>query len=92
MVNPILQLAFDNYSDAETATKQHICLSQNEDVLIPEEKIEEISLEEFNLLEGFELRFEENEKLFLVGFNRYDESKPMYGWLDVVGNPIRNKS
>lgn len=92
MINPILQFAFENYSDAEVAIKQHICLSRNEDILIPEVKIEEISFEEFNLFEGFELRFEENEKSFLVGFNRYNKSKPMYGWLDVVGNPIRNNS
>ncbi len=90
MVNPVLQLAFEDISDAKTAVKQHVCLARNEDILIADEIIREISLEEFNLFEGFELRFEENEKSFLVGFNRYEKSKPMYGWLDVVGNPIRN--
>lgn len=90
MVNPILQLAFDDISDAKIALKQHVCLVRNEDILISDGIVTEVSFEEFNLLDGFELRFEEKEKSFLVGFNRYDDSKPMYGWLDVVGNPIRN--
>lgn len=91
MVNPILKLAFDNYADAEIAVTQHVCLARNEDILIADGIVNEKSIEEFDLLDGFELRFEENEKSFLVGYNRYDKSKPMYGWLDVVGNPLRSK-
>jgi len=24
----------------------------------------------------------------LVGFNRFDEAKPMYGWLEIAGKPV----
>jgi len=91
MVNPLLLLAFENKNDAEVALKQHICLARNEDILIPDSNIKEMNEEDFNLLDGFELRFEKTEQSFLVGFNRFNNSEPMYGWLDVVGNPMRSK-
>jgi hypothetical protein len=43
---------------------------------------------EFDSLTGFELRFGETEMSFLVGFNRFDNAKPMYGWLEVSGKPV----
>lgn len=88
MVDPELYLAFENRADAEKASKQHICLCRNEDILFPDMEILELEEAEFNALTGFELHFEESEKSFLVGFNRFDSSKPMYGWLEVVGKPV----
>jgi len=95
MVNPVLFLAFENQEDAERAATQHICLARNEDILHPQDEIMEISEEEFDtndeLFYGFELIFEKNEQAFLVGYNRLDTNKPMYGWLKIIGNPIKNE-
>ena len=94
LVTPVLYLAFETKEDAEIASKQHICLARNEDVLYPEQEIIEISHEEFNtneeLFSGFELVFEKNENSFLVGYNRMNNNEPMHGWLRVVGNPVKN--
>ena len=93
MINPILYLAFSDLHDAECAISQHICLARNEDILYPSGKIIEVSEEEFDLDDrrfyGFELVFEKNEQSFLVGHNRWDNNKPMYGWLKIVGNPVK---
>lgn len=95
MVNPVLYLAFDDREDAEQAAKQHICLARNEDILYPNEEILEHTEEEFDsddeLFYGFELMMGKNEKSFLVGYNRMDENRPMYGWLKIVGNPVKNE-
>lgn len=89
LINPVLFLAFENIEDAEKAVKQHICLCRNEDVLLPNEGIIELSKSEFDSLDGYELIFEENEKSFLVGYNRFKGNEEMYGWVDIVGNPIQ---
>jgi len=89
MLDPELSLAFTSEQDALKAQGQHICLCRNEDVLLPEKEIHTVSGDEFNDWPGFELRFEENERSFLVGFNRFNAGKPMYGWLDVKGNPLK---
>jgi len=68
--------------------KQHICLCRNEDVLFPDSEMLEISDFEFDQLTGFELRFGEGEKSILVGFNRFEDAKPMYGWLEISGKPV----
>ena len=88
ILNPILYLAFDSFEDAEKAVKQHICMCRNEDILLPDPNIKELGENEFNELTGFELRFGENKNSFLVGFNRFDEAKPMYGWLEITGKPV----
>jgi hypothetical protein len=88
MINPILYLALEKKDDAEKGIKQHICLCRNEDMLIPDSEILEMDDSEFDNLTGFELRFGKNEKSFLVGFNRFDEAKPMYGWLEITGKPV----
>jgi hypothetical protein len=94
LINPVLWLAFENQDDAEKAALQHVCLCRNEDILFPDEEILEVTVEEYNTntddFNGFELVFEENEKSFLVGYNRFDSGNPMYGWLKVVGNPINS--
>jgi len=88
MINPELLLGFQDYNDAKTASRQHICLCRNEDVMLPEENIEEISEEEFSVLDGFELRFGQSEHSFIVGYNRFNESEPMYGWIEIGGRSI----
>lgn len=88
MLNPVLYLAFAEKSDAETAAKQHICLCRNEDVMLPDTEVYEFSDEEFAELDGFELRFGESEQSFLVGYNRFDNGKPMYGWIEYNGNKL----
>ena len=87
MLDPELLLAFDNLSDAKTASCQHLCLCRNEDVLLPQEDIIEMEELEFQKEKGFELRFGQSEQSFLVGFNRFC-NLPMYGWLEIDGNPI----
>lgn len=88
MINPILYLAFATEEDALKSVKQHICLCRNEDVLLPDSELIQMEEPEFDTITGFELRFGENEKSFLVGFNRFDEAKPMYGWLEISGKPV----
>lgn len=87
LLNPVLYLAFENRTDAERASVQHICLCRNEDVLMPDAEILVYTEEAFHKLDGFELHFEKTEASFMVGFNRYDSS-PMYGWLEVCGKPV----
>lgn len=93
LLNPVLFLAFEKMEDAEVASKQHVCLARNEDILFPQE-IEMVTEEEFENDEerfaGYELIFEENDKSFLVGYNRLDGGKPMYGWLKTLGNPVKS--
>lgn len=88
MLDPVLYLAFSDKADAETTAKQHICLCRNEDVMLPNTEIYEFTDEEFAELDGFELRFGESEQSFLVGYNRFDNGKPMYGWIEYNGNKL----
>lgn len=88
MIDPILYLAFESEEDAVKASKQHICLCRNEDVLLPDSEIIEIDESEFDEITGFELKFGENEKSFLVGFDRFNKSQAMYGWLEITGKPV----
>lgn len=92
--NPTLFIVFKEIEDAEKASKQHICLARNEDILYPETDIIETTIDEFNeneeIFNGFELVFEENDDSFLVGYNRYNNNEPMYGWLRIVGNPVKS--
>lgn len=88
LVNPILYLAFQTLEDAERAASQHVCLCRNEDILLPNNDIEELNEDEFAALPGFELRFGKSEQSFIVGYNRFDNSKPMYGWLEYGGRQL----
>lgn len=88
MLNPNLYLAFSNESDAQKAFVQTICLCRNEDLLFPEALIE-MSGEEFEQINGFELLFSSDETGFKVGHNRFDKASEMFGELIVVGNHIR---
>lgn len=88
---PVLHLAFSTKNDAEEAFGQHICLCRNEDILFPEE-IQEIHETDFEAdtekFSGYELIFEKNEKSFMVGYHRV-MNEPMYGWLKIVGTPVK---
>lgn len=88
LLNPTLCLAFDHETDAQRALEQHICLCRNEDVLLPKHEIEVMDETDFSHLSGFELRFGESEHSFLVGYNRFDEGLPMYGWLEYNGSSL----
>lgn len=88
MIEPILYLAFRTKEDAEKASRQHICLCRNEDVLFPDAEVLEQSEDEFDAITGFELRFGDGEQSFLVGFNRFNEAQAMYGRLEITGKPV----
>lgn len=90
LVNPVLRLAFATEGEAQQASRQHLCLCRNEDLVFPAEKIERLNADEFDQLDGFELRFEpENPTAFPVGYNRFEHGQLMRGWLQVVGRPVR---
>jgi hypothetical protein len=93
MLEPVLWIAFSTRDDAERAAAQHLCLCRNEDVLLPSDEIVSVEEQEFdapaNGFDGFELRFGETAESFIVGYNRFRSAEPMYGWLHIVGNPIR---
>ena len=75
-------MAFENREDAIAASTQHICLCRNEDILLPKAKIVQMTEDEFDNVKGFELRFGKTDNAILVGYNRYDDGKPMYGELE----------
>ncbi len=93
LLNPILFLAFEFEEYAQIAFKQHICLARNEDILLPVD-IQSVTQEVFDSDEenfaGYELIFEETDKSFMVGYNRFNENKPMHGWLKTLGNPVKS--
>lgn len=88
MLDPVLYLAFNSKDDAEIAAKQHICLCRNEDVMLPESEVLQLTDNEFDELNGFELRFGQSDNSFLVGFNRFNGNAPMYGWIEYNGNKL----
>lgn len=94
LIEPVLFLGFDYEKDAAIATGQHICLCRNEDILFPDRIIINSSEEAFdtkeNFFNGFELIFEKTDQSFLVGYNRFDSNRPMYGWLKMAGNPVKH--
>lgn len=90
MINPHLYLAFDNQEDAMIAMTQTLCLCRNEDLIFPVETFE-ISFENFDKIDGFELLPSNPQNGFKVGHNRFDNAAEMYGQLKVFGNPIRSE-
>lgn len=94
LIDPVLLLAFTELPDARRAAQQHICLCRNEDLLFPSGEIMEASIEDWQQDEdrfpGFELVFEQTERSFLVGYNRFENGAPMYGRLNILGNPVNN--
>lgn len=90
LINPVLHLAFVEKADAEIASRQHICLARNEDILLPDAEITEFTLAEFDSINGFELLFTHDEESFLVGYNRFQNAAPMHGKLMIYGNPLNS--
>ncbi|MBU1662949.1 MAG: hypothetical protein KKD28_15950 [Chloroflexi bacterium] len=90
MIKPKLILAFSSWEDAEKASRQHLCLCRNEDILLPKPEIIELTDEEFDKIVGFELRFGKIEQSFLVGYNRFDNNQPMFGWIEITGKPTHH--
>lgn len=96
LLNPVLWLGFSDLSKAGQATKQHLCLCRNEDILLPSENVIASTLEQFEKpwtdncehnFDGFELLFSHGPGMFPVGFNRYSGASPMFGRLQIIGNP-----
>ncbi len=90
LIEPTLYLAFETIEDARKASKQHLCLCRNEDVVLPDATIKEMPRNEFDQIEGFELRFGKQEHSFMVGYNRFENNQAMYGWLEVSNHPLKN--
>ncbi len=95
LIEPILFLAFSKSEYAEQAAQEHVCLCRNEDILFPLE-LREVNEPEFDTpdsgFNGFELRFGKTKESFIVGYNRFNKSEPMYGSLHIVGsNPLRTE-
>jgi hypothetical protein len=88
MLNPTLYLAFPTRVDAQQAHRQHLCLSRNEDVVMPDGEMRSMAPEEFDKIPGFELRFGKGKDAFMVGYNRFEDGAPMYGRLTITGNPV----
>ncbi|AMR29610.1 hypothetical protein A0257_03475 [Hymenobacter psoromatis] len=93
LLSPTLHLTFATEAEARAAATQHLCLCRNEDIVLPGEP-QVLSEAEFDTLPGFELRFVEEPgvETFLVGYNRFSKPQPgapMYGRLEITGNPIR---
>lgn len=92
LLEPHLYLAFSNEPDALIAVSQHLCLCRNEDVVLPDATVTEMSSEDFDQLDGFELLFEASKNQdFKVGHNRFEKAAEMYGQLVIFGNPIRTE-
>src|SRR5690606_33345966 len=88
MLDPVLHIAFPTAEDAERAATQHLCLCRNEDLVYPTGPARQLETAAFNALEGFELHFGADEPgAFIVGTSRFEDGAPMYGRLEVVGNP-----
>lgn len=92
LLSPTLYLAFGKEAEARKAATQHLCLCRNEDVMLPDEEIKFLTKAEFNNIDGFELRFGISENSFLVGYDRFNMGKPMFGWLESTENPLKHNA
>jgi hypothetical protein len=91
MLSPVLTLAFTSQEDASKASEQHVCLCRNEDILFPVSS-NTVTADEFENISGFELLFGKGPEAFVVGYNRFAASEPMYGTLIISGNPVSSES
>lgn len=91
LIEPELYLAFSTEADAAKAFTQHICLARNEDLLLPRENLGAMDKSTFEAIAGFELIFEEGDDSFLVGYDRFNDSAPMFGRLRVTNNPLKQE-
>ena len=60
-------------------------------MVLPQGPVQKLTAEEFDALDGFELRFTDatDPNSFLVGFNRFAANAPMYGQLAITGRAVR---
>ena len=87
LLRPVLHLLFISEEDATKAFEQHICLCRNEDILYPK-SLSPTTITDFEQVPGFELLFgREQPGSFMVGYNRFEEGQPMYGALQITGDP-----
>lgn len=92
MINPVLYLLFENKEDAEEAASQHICLSRNEDLMLPDAEIVELdsvdAFEDEDQFAGYELIPTDEDDIEGVwfGINRYTNHN-QYGKFLIVGEP-----
>jgi hypothetical protein len=94
LLHPHLYLAFASESDAKEAFSQHLCLCRNEDIVLPDPEygIQAMDEKAFDAIIGFELKFNQSDNIFPVGYNRYEAGNPMmYGELLIQGDPVRNQ-
>ena len=91
LIEPWLYLAFDNTDCAEIAFQKHVCLSRNEYVLLPDEEygIKNMTTDEFDSIQGTELLFKSSPTSLIVGYNRFDNYRPMYGQISIRNGFIR---
>jgi hypothetical protein len=91
MLKPELYLAFSSEKEATLAYSQHLCLCRNEDVVLPDQSygIQEMNEKQFDEIEGFELRESNQDDGFMVGYNRFANFQPMYGELQITGDPLK---
>ena len=76
LLYPELNLCFESFEDAQIAFESTIKLTRNEDIMFPVDIIK-LTEEEFEQIPGIE--FFPKEEGILVGYNRFDNFKPMYG-------------
>ena len=94
MLDPVLHLAFGTEEDAIVASKQHLCLCRNEDLVLPFPPIV-LSEETFEAISGFEYHPKtETEGGVFHGWDRTlaDEAgyhQKQYGTIQRVGEPMR---
>lgn len=87
LLQPELHLAFATEEDANRAHGQHLCLCRNEDVVFASGPVRTMDEQDFDEMTGFELRFGKSDSAFLVGYNRFEDGEPMYGTLEITGDP-----
>ena len=89
LVQPRLLLAVATEAEAATCAGQHICLSRNEDVLMPKWEGATCSEQEFDALPGTEFvaAGEHEAGAFLAGHNRFAGFAPQYGRLLITQGP-----
>lgn len=89
LINPVFFLMFEDEDDANTVMSQHICLSRNEDVMLPTELISidnENHFDESEEFHGYE-SFETDEDGIYCGYNKYTKNK-QYINIKVIGTPL----
>lgn len=75
LLKPKLLFGFKDKNDAEIMIENMVRLTRNEDLMVPNSEIIEMSNKDFDLLTGTEAIEDKNG--FLCGYNRFKEFEPM---------------